>query len=285
MATGDDIAPAHTLTLGSISSRPLEEDDLFRPFAAELASRLAAHGFTAGDVIVASSTSEMAELLRTERVDVYLDSPLAAARVASESAVHPLLRRWKDGVSEYRSVLFTRADSGVTSLADLRGRTLAFESRHSTAGYLVAKALLLHSGERLVELERPDAPVPDDSVGFVFSGDDENSVQWVLSGRLSGSAMSRLDFESLAGPRRGELKVVLESRPVPRHVVMVRDGLKPELVTALEYALLGMHLDRAGQIALHAFDETARFDRFPGGAAPTFEYLNRLGDLLREEHR
>lgn len=51
-----------------------------------------------------------------------------------------------DGSVAYRSVLVVRADSGITSLAGLRGKSLAWADPNSTSGYLIPRSELKKSG-------------------------------------------------------------------------------------------------------------------------------------------
>ena len=59
------------------------------------------------------------------------------ARRRSGGAVQPLVQRVED--EHFRSVFVTRADSGIDSLEDLRGRDLAFGSPSSTSGHLMPR--------------------------------------------------------------------------------------------------------------------------------------------------
>ena len=51
-----------------------------------------------------------------------------------------------DGSIAYRSVLVVRADSGITGLAGLRGKSLAWADPNSTSGYLIPRSELKKSG-------------------------------------------------------------------------------------------------------------------------------------------
>ena len=48
----------------------------------------------------------------------------------------------KDGSTFYYSVMVVRADSGVNTLADMRGHSLAWADPNSTSGYLIPSATL-----------------------------------------------------------------------------------------------------------------------------------------------
>ena len=65
----------------------------------------------------------------------------AAAWVQSDGDVIPILTsQEQDGSTAYVSVLYTRADSGIASLADMKGRSLAWADPNSASGYLIPRA-------------------------------------------------------------------------------------------------------------------------------------------------
>jgi phosphonate transport system substrate-binding protein len=56
-----------------------------------------------------------------------------------------------DGTTYYYSVMVTRADSGITSIEQMKGRSLTFADPNSTSGYLIPSASLKTSGIDLAD--------------------------------------------------------------------------------------------------------------------------------------
>lgn len=107
-------------------------------------------------------------------------------------------------------------------------------------------------------------------IGYTFSGDDNNTMLWVMKGRVAAGVTDSRTFAKASAKKPGELRILARSADVPRHAVAHRAGLEPHVVTELERVLIGMEHDEAGREALRAFEETTRFDRFPGGADAAF---------------
>ena len=279
-ASDQDVASAgRTLVIGSVSDDPEEEAEVFQPFIDHVAAQLGGVGVTAGEVVVAQSLDEMAELLRSGQVDLYVDSMNGVTSVVRDGAGVPLLRRWKDGAPEYHSVVVTRRDSGIETVGQLRGRTVAFEEETSTDGYFLAAATLLEQGLSLVQVSEPSSPVPADRVGFVFSGDDENTVFLVLDGRVDAGALSDEDLAENAGSRADELVAVTRTIDVPRHGVVGRTGLEPAIVQALTAELTTLHETAEGRSVLEEFDGTGRFDTLTGEDLAPVLGLRRVLDV------
>jgi phosphonate transport system substrate-binding protein len=136
---------------------------------------------------------------------------------------------------------------------------------------------------RLVNYEDPAASIPSDRVGYVFSNDAENTMFWVLKEKVVAGAVNADYYEALAGDRMGELRVLHTTEAVPRNVVCVRTSLAPVIVQAIEKALLETHLSEEGRVALREFEETARFDRFPGGSEHDLEHIMTLLPHVQED--
>lgn len=275
--------PDGVITFGSVSLNPAQEFEVFRPFANQVAANLHDVGIGAGRVVVVGSLSQMVEELREGRVDIFIDSPFPAAFVWQHGDVRPILRRWKRNSDIYRSVLFTRADSGIESLDQLAGKIIAFGEPFSTSGFLVPKAALSSAGIRLINYEDPAASIASDHVGYVFSNDAENTMFWVLKEKVSAGAVNADYYKALAGNRVGELRILHTTEPVPRNVICVRNSLDPEIVQAVETVLLEMHLSDEGRAALLDFEETKKFDRFPRGAEEDLADIMRLLPHIQED--
>jgi phosphonate transport system substrate-binding protein len=265
------------ITVGSVSLNPTREHEIVGPFARYLAAQLDDVGIGTGRVVVVDSLSKMVTEIDRGRVDIFIDSPFPVAFVLENTDARVLLRRWKRGFDDYRSIVFTRADSGVETLNDLTGKVIAFGEPFSTTGYLIPKAAILSAGLKLDAYQDPAASVPSDRVGYVFSNDTENTMFWVLKEKVVAGAVNENYYESLAGNRIGELRILFKSESVPRNLVCVRGGLDPRVERALKRVLLEMNQSSEGLEVLWHFEETTKFDRVsdePG------ELLTGVSELL-----
>ncbi|MDH3815762.1 MAG: phosphate/phosphite/phosphonate ABC transporter substrate-binding protein, partial [Acidobacteriota bacterium] len=122
-----------------------------------------------------------------------------------------------------------------------------------------------------------------DRVGYVFSNDAENTMFWVLKQKVVAGAVNADYFEALAGDRIGELRILLTTEAVPRNVVCARRDLDPKVVQAIEDLLLEMHLNDEGRVSLEKFEETTRFDRFPGGSDHDLAHIVKLLPHVQED--
>ncbi|MFH1771766.1 MAG: phosphate/phosphite/phosphonate ABC transporter substrate-binding protein [Candidatus Omnitrophota bacterium] len=276
-------AQKDTIVIGSISNTIKEEIATFQPFIEYLAKKLQPQGISKGKMVVVSSMDEMSEAIKSGQVDIYIDSPFPVLKVSINSGAKPFLRRWKKGVKEYRSVIFTRRDSGINSFTDLKGKIIGFEEPYSTSAYFLPKATLMKKGLNLVEKQNSFDEVSPDEAGYLFSWDDETTMVWVLRGKVSAGAISSQKFIVYAKGGMDELKIIEESVVVPRQVVCHRQDLNLELVNATTKILLEMNRDKEGREILKNFEDTTKFDNFPKGAAEALSPISELLSFIERE--
>lgn len=271
------------IVLADISNDPVEKITLFQPLADYLAVRLTAFGIGKSEIKIAPDLETMAEWLATGQADLYIDSLYPSMTVHGQSGAQPILRHWKDGMAEYHTLIFTNADSGITSLEQLKGQKVAFESNFSTSGYMLPLAYLLSEGFEVEEKATLDAAVADDQIGYIFSQKDQNTVQWVISDQVAAGAIDNLTyFNEVPEETRRQFTILAETNPVSRQVVMVRPDLQPEVVDAIRTILLKMDQNEEGRAVLASFQATLKFDEFPEGGQTA---LNRMRELYEFTQR
>lgn len=255
-----------TLSLGVVFQgppKPLEEH--FRPLVDYAARKISPTEETRGVVVVASTAAQMTKLLEDKRVDFYMESPYATYLINRLGAARLLLRRWKDGVAEYRSLIFTSKTSGITRLEDLRGKIIAFEDPGSTSGYFLPKLFLLRKGFSVVEKSGSDAKVSSREIGYIFADTYTNIAGLVLRNKVAAGAFSDDDYKNVDAASRAGTLILGESESMPRHLVSVRKDLPAPTVNHLKEILLTMHENQQGRNILEQTDNTSKFDSLPGG--------------------
>jgi len=266
-ARADMLVPAEerasTFVVGRISSDLRRTLPRLDSMANHMAAKLADVGYRRGHGVVVGSLGEMAALLRDGEIDMISETPLSALQLSQRSGAEIVLREWKDKVPVYRGVVIAAKNGPVQSLADLRGRRIALEDRGSTTGFLLPLAALKAAGLSLVELPTLDAPVPDDKVGYVFSGSELNIASWTSRGLVDAGAYSDQDLDdSDRTPKRmrNDLRVIHLSQPVIRSVAMLRAGLPVERRARIVAELLALGADESAQAVRHEYYRLRRYD-------------------------
>ena len=279
-------AGAGTLVIGRVSDNPRKHYKTLKPILDYVVSHLKDLGITKGSVVLAKNKEEMIKLLKEGKVDWVTKGAFQAILYSREAGAEIILRRWRKGVPTYYTVIFTRKDSGINSLNDLKGKKIAFEDPGSTSAYFVPVAVLRRAGLELVELSSPREKSPADKVGYAFAGGELNISTWVYKGLTDAGAYHNQNWEDPKDnpdAMKKDLEIVYRSKPLPRMIEVVRGDLDPRIKRRIKEVLLKAHEDPAAQEALKSYAKTAKFDEFKGEAKKGLEEARRMLEYIGKE--
>ncbi len=274
------------LVLGRISDDPKTHYEQLKPLLDYVVPRMRDVGITEGRILMARDVQQMTSYLRRDRVDWVTETAGTAMRLQERARARPLLLTERGGVDRYRGVFFVRRDSGLEKLADLTGRTVAFQNTASTSAYFAPAMELLDAGQRLEILLSPmDRPAPD-SVGYVFARSEMNVATWVHKRLVDAGVVSNLDWEDvrrMPPAFRADFRIIHETPDYPRALEMVRGDLSPKVEARLREVLLQAANDPDAREALQLFFRTTRFLPVDSTSQQTLDHL-RQGVLRVREH-
>ena len=251
------------LVIGKVSDNPKKHYRYLKPIVDYAVKQMGDLGVTEGKVLMARDNRQMIRYLKRGKVDWITETPFSAVIFEEKADAEILVRKWKKGVPEYYTVFFTRKDSGVESLADLRGRVIAFEDPGSTTAFFVPASVLLGKGHELIQLESPRERPPPDKVGYVFAGEEINMATWVHKGLVDAGAYNNLDWNTedhTPSLFRKNMLIFHQTKPFPRAVELVRKDLDSALKRRLKAILLQAGDDPKARSALKAYQKTTKFD-------------------------
>lgn len=182
---------------------------------------------------VAADYNGVIEALRSKRLDVAYLGPFSYVLGATVADIEAfaVAETKKAGRSYYHSLIIARKDSGIKTVADLKGRTFAFVDPSSTSGHLFPKAGLMKAGFN-----------PDKDFGrVIFSGSHDSNAVAVQNGKVDAVAIADriLDAAIAKGlAKREDLVVVWTSDPIPESPTVWRKDLDPALKKRVQAAFL-----------------------------------------------
>lgn len=256
-----------TITLGLIAEMNQKEvEQHFQEFMGYLAEKLSPGAKIEGRVIAVPNQVRLASLLTEKKADFYLESPYPTYLINSEyGAGKLLLRRWKGGMADYHTLIFTKRAGPTRRLEDLPGKIIAFEDPESTSGHFLPKLFLTKKGFKLTAKPQIEAKVAPGEIGYVFALTQDKLIDLVLTGQAAAGAFSNDDYAGLENKKKSELAIIAETASLPRHLVSVRKTLPAGSIARLKAVLLSMHEDSEGRRILKDIDGTTKFDALPGG--------------------
>lgn len=188
------------------------------------------------DYVQTTDYSSVIEAMRAGRIDIAGFGPFSFVIAASEANAEPLvaLPNQTTGLLGYKSLIITNVGSGVNTIADLKGKTMAFADPASTSGHLFPRLILANNG------------ITDYKTYFkevVFSGGHDASLLAVENNRIDAAGVcdtciDRFFREGKAD--KSKIKVIAESETIPPSPISVRADLDPDLKTRITDAYVAM---------------------------------------------
>lgn len=285
-AAANAASDGQVLVLGRISDDPKTHYEQLKPLLDYVVPRMRDVGITEGRILMARDVQQMTSYLRRGRVDWVTETAGTAMRLQERARARPLLLTERGGADRYRGVFFVRRDSGLEKLADLTGRTVAFQNTASTSAYFAPAVELLDAGQRLEILLSPmDRPAPD-SVGYVFARSEMNLATWVHKGLVDAGVVSNLDWEDIRRMPpafRTDFRIIHETPDYPRALEMVRGDLDPKVEARLREVLLQAANDPDAREALQLFFRTTRFMPVDSASLEALDHLRQGVLRVREQ--
>jgi phosphonate transport system substrate-binding protein len=216
-----------------------------------------------------------------EQMDGAFFGSFTGAVAMEKLGVVPLARPVNlDGTSTYQGYLFVRKDSGISDVAGMRGKRMAFVDRATTAGYVFPLAWLREHG-----ISSPERLFAE----HWFTGSHDVPIAEVLDGKADVGVSKHTVFDRVRkeNPRVDrELVVLASSPPVPSNALCVRRDLEERLREALRRALLDVQSDPEGARVLEQIGALKFVETTAGDYAPVLELARKAGiDPRKYEYR
>lgn len=226
---------------------------------------------------ILSRYGNIIESFTTEKMDGAFFGSFTGALAIRKLSVIPLARPVNlDGTSTYKGYLFVRKDSGIRTIANMKGKKMAFVEKATTAGYVFPLAWLRNNGVASLS-------------GFFseefFTGSHDAAVLAVLNKKsdIGAAKHSMYDRVRKDDPRVDrELAILAQSPEVPSNGLCVRKDLDAAIRKALKDALLGLHRDPAGKQVLEQFGALEFIETTAKDYQPVLDMANKAGIDLRQ---
>lgn len=130
----------------------------------------------------------------------------------------------------YRACIIVASNNPAKTLADLKGKRIAFVAPTSTSGYLVPLAAFKQLGL-----------ASQDFAAVVFGGNHTKTAALLDMGKVDAYATSLDSYkkqQALEKSPATQSRVLWESEPIPHSPFVISQDLPPELVEKLKEALL-----------------------------------------------
>ena len=195
---------------------------------------------------VATDYTGVVEALRARKLDIAFLSPASYVLAKNETDIQVILKSHRKGSAAYYAAIITRADSGITTLKDLRNKTFAFGDPLSTTGHIIPRKMFLENG----------IDPTKDFKHLIYSGGHDATVLAVLNRKVdAGATFANFTdgkdaawIQYLKNPaEQKQIRAIAYSDPIPADNLVLRADLDPALGNKVREVFLALSRDAAGQ--------------------------------------
>ena len=193
---------------------------------------------------IAKDYGDLRTQMENGNVDIGSFSPFAYVDAASGGKIRLIAQSIIEGSATYRGIIIARKDSGIRSLADLRGKKFAFVDPKSASGYIYPRAMLIEKGFDPKTLFSET----------IFAGSHDKVIAAVLEGRVDAGAIydGAQGVAKRSGVAVDNLSTIATSDPIPHDAIAVRIGLNEALVLQIQRALIDLDKTEEGKRVIAA---------------------------------
>ncbi len=191
-------AAAHAQTVFRVTTIPeeaaTEQIRKFTPLATYLEKELGVKV----EFTPVSDYPAAVEALVNKKVDLvwFGGFTFVQANIRSGGKVVPLAQREED--TKFQSVFIAKTDSGIKTLADMKGKQVSFGSQSSTSGHLMPRSFLLAAN---IEPEK-------DFRRIAYSGAHDATIASVVSGKVDAAALDITVWKKFVAENKVDTKAV-----------------------------------------------------------------------------
>ena len=184
------------------------------------------------ELVVTTDYSSMIEAMRFGRLELGYFGPLSYTLAKSKADIEPFAARMKKGSTTYHAVLIGNKAAGIETLADVKGKQVAYGDIASTSSHLIPKKMLLDGGLEAKKGYKENFLGAHDAVALA-----------VQNGHAQAGGLSQPIFKSLV--KRGiisldKVKVLQVSKPYPQYPWAMRSNLNSELKVKIRDAFVNL---------------------------------------------
>ncbi|MFZ5797647.1 MAG: phosphate/phosphite/phosphonate ABC transporter substrate-binding protein [Desulfobulbaceae bacterium] len=224
------------------------------------------------DLTIMSRYGEVIKRFRDRQLDGAFLSPYTAALGIRQLGLLPVASPVNlNGEAASRGYIFVRADSGIQSAADMRGKNMVFVDPATMEGYLYPRTYLHEQGVKSLDTFFSR---------YSFAGSHASVIFAVLDGRADIGAAKDTVYDKMVGqdPSMGqELRIIARSPKEPEVTLCLTKELRAELREKISEILLHMETTSRGKRVLKQFEALRFIESNPADFATIEEMAEEAG--------
>ncbi len=185
------------------------------------------------ETFTSTGYSAMVAAMKTGQVDIGSLPPLAYVLAKDQGAANVMLKTSRHGSITYHCMFTARADSGIKTIQDAKGKRAVYTDQSSASGYLVPMAYLKKQKITPEEFfsEMRGVGAHDNAIRAVYDGDADIAMTY-------DDARNKLEKDPSYKDVKTKVVKIGQTDEIPNDTISLRAGLDPELSAKIKAAFL-----------------------------------------------
>jgi phosphonate transport system substrate-binding protein len=235
-------------------------------------------------VSVSTDYNTIIEAMASKKVDVGFLPPTAYVLAKQKGAAGVILQAQRFGVQDdtgapttdlvdfYKSMIIVKKDSNIQSVADLKGKKIAYQNVTSSAGFVWPAAKLMDAGlDPLKDVEAITVKGHDQGVLAVLNGDVDAAAIF-----QDARNTVKKDYPSVFEDTR----VLAYTEPIPNDTISVRSDMSQEWIEKLQNAFIELGKDEEGHKII---SEIYTHEGYVKSDDSRFDIVREYGEKVKTE--
>lgn len=236
------------------------------------------------EVSVSTDYNTIIEAMASKKVDVGFLPPTAYVLAKERNAAEVILQAQRFGVQDgtgepttelvdfYKAMIIMKKGSDIKSVADLKGKKIAYQNVSSSAGYVWPAYELIKAGlDPLQDVEPVTLKGHDQSVLAVLNGDVDAAAIF-----QDARNIVKKDFPKVFE----ETEVLAYTAPIPNDTISVRSDMSSEWIKKLQEAFIDIGKDEEGHKII---SEIYTHEGYVESSDANFDIVREYGEKVKTE--
>jgi phosphonate transport system substrate-binding protein len=173
----------------------------------------------------------------------------------------------------FRGIILVRKDSGIKSIADLKGKAVSYPAPTALAATMMPQYYLQTHGLNVMkEVDNRYVGSQESSIMNVFLGDTAAGATWPPPWRALSKERPQL---------AEQLEIKWQTKPLPNNGLVARNDMPDKLVRQVAKLLFELHTNKEGQHLL----ERMELSRFESANDATYQPVRNFLAIFKKEVR
>ncbi|UNK21193.1 phosphate/phosphite/phosphonate ABC transporter substrate-binding protein [Paenibacillus sp. N3/727] len=235
-------------------------------------------------VSVSTDYNTIIEAMASKKVDVGFLPPTAYVLAKEKGAAEVILQAQRYGVKDetgeptdglvdfYKAMIIVKKDSEIKTVADLKGKKIAYQNVTSSAGYVWPAGELIEAGlDPLKDVEAITVKGHDQGVLAVLNGDVDAAAIFQDARNIVKNDYPNV-FE--------DTRVLTYTEKIPNDTVTVRSDMSPEWIEKLQNAFIEIGKDTEGHAIIA---DIYTHEGYVKSEDSIFEIVREYGEKVKTE--